>query len=96
MELVINSEFVITDGGGLQEETYILDKPCLILRKKTERKYGLEETACLSKFSDKKISYFLNNYSQFHREKDKEKVYNPSKIIVQKLIEEEILGREQK
>ncbi|MDF1498778.1 MAG: UDP-N-acetylglucosamine 2-epimerase [Patescibacteria group bacterium] len=96
MELIIDSEFVITDGGGLQEETYYLNKPCLILRKKTERKYGLGETACLSRFDGDEINYFLNNYREFHRKKNKEEIYNPSKIIVQKLIEEEVLIQNQK
>lgn len=50
MKLVKNSVFVLTDGGGLQEETYFLNKPCLLLRRKTERRFGLGTTACLSEF----------------------------------------------
>ena len=41
MNLVANCEFVITDGGGLQEETYYFNKPCLLLRKRTEKHTGL-------------------------------------------------------
>ena len=63
MHLVKNSKFVASDGGGLQEETYFLNKPILILRKKTERGWGLGETACLSRINQKmsKIDAKLRN-----------------------------------
>ena len=35
--VMINSEFVITDSGGIQEETTALKKPCLTFRENTER-----------------------------------------------------------
>ncbi len=37
MNLVFNCKFVITDSGGLQEETTYLNIPCLTLRPNTER-----------------------------------------------------------
>jgi UDP-N-acetylglucosamine 2-epimerase (non-hydrolysing) len=37
MSIVFNSRFVITDSGGIQEETSYLDIPCLTVRKNTER-----------------------------------------------------------
>jgi len=37
MNVVIGSRMVITDSGGLQEETTYLDIPCLTLRDNTER-----------------------------------------------------------
>ncbi len=36
MGLLINSKFVMTDSGGIQEEAAILNIPCLILRDNTE------------------------------------------------------------
>jgi UDP-N-acetylglucosamine 2-epimerase (non-hydrolysing) len=37
MNLVLNCRFVITDSGGIQEETSYLGIPCLTVRKNTER-----------------------------------------------------------
>lgn len=39
--LLANSKYLITDGGSIQEESLIFQKPCIILRKKTERQEGL-------------------------------------------------------
>jgi UDP-N-acetylglucosamine 2-epimerase (non-hydrolysing) len=35
--LVVHSKFVMTDSGGIQEETTVLNIPCLTLRETTER-----------------------------------------------------------
>ena len=39
--LIVNCEYLITDGGSIQEESLIFKKPCILLRKKTERQEGL-------------------------------------------------------
>ena len=85
MNLVKNCEFVMSDGGGLQEETYFLDVPCLILRNRTEREIGLNQTSYLSGFDDEKISHFLNNYTSYHRKQGFVR-YFPSKKIVDELL----------
>ena len=41
IELLAKAKFVITDSGGLQEETSFLNKKCIVCRKKTERQEGI-------------------------------------------------------
>jgi len=87
MHLVKNSEFVATDGGSLQEETYMLNKPYLILRYKTERIEGLDETAYLSELNMNKVEQFIQSYKNFTRKLSIDNV-KPSKIIVDYLMGE--------
>jgi len=42
------ARFVLTDGGSIQEESFYLRKPCLILRNRTERNEGIGKNALLS------------------------------------------------
>jgi UDP-N-acetylglucosamine 2-epimerase (non-hydrolysing) len=68
MTLVKNARFVITDGGGMQEETYYMNVPCLILRTYTERVEGLSTTAIVSKMSIDTVVDFVKNVDSFsHR-----------------------------
>ena len=39
--LIANCKYLITDGGNIQEESLVFKKPCILLRKKTERQEGL-------------------------------------------------------
>lgn len=84
MQLIRNSEFLITDGGSNQEETYYMGKPCLLLRSRTERIEGLGENVVLSKYNKRVIKKFLDNYKSYKRNK----IYRrniekpPSRIIV--------------
>jgi len=41
-KMVLKSELVLTDSGGIQEETTFLKKPCLTLRENTERPSTIE------------------------------------------------------
>jgi UDP-N-acetylglucosamine 2-epimerase len=42
ISFLLRCNYVITDGGSIEEETIILGKACLLLRKKTERGEGLK------------------------------------------------------
>lgn len=43
MNAVMNSKFVLTDSGGIQEETTVLNIPCITLRENTERPITCEK-----------------------------------------------------
>ncbi len=43
LELISHAKFVLTDSGGLQEETSILGVPCVTMRENTERPITLRE-----------------------------------------------------
>lgn len=84
IKLIKHSEFVMTDGGGNQEELYHIGKPTLLLRNSTERNEGLNGNAILSKLDEKIINRFIQNYQRHKRTPSKEK-HSPSKIIVDKI-----------
>jgi UDP-N-acetylglucosamine 2-epimerase (non-hydrolysing) len=43
MKLLANARLVLTDSGGIQEETTVLGVPCLTLRNNTERPATVEQ-----------------------------------------------------
>lgn len=45
------SRFVLTDGGSIQEEASYLNKPCVLLRNRTERGEGLQNSAFLTSWN---------------------------------------------
>lgn len=84
MKLLANAKFVITDGGSNQEELSYLGKPCLILRKKTERNDGIGRNAILFDGDIMKVDRFVSDYKLYERPAV---LYNlsPSKVIAEKL-----------
>lgn len=84
IKLVKHSEFVITDGGGNQEELFHLGKPTLIFRDETERNEGLGVTAVISKLDKHTIGEFIKNYKRY-RTKSFNKSSHPSSIIADRL-----------
>lgn len=89
IKLLNNSQFVITDGGSNQEECYYLSKPCLLFRYKTERREGLGENVCVSKFNKKNITYFVDNYTQFKSKVSMDQKIYPSKYLVDAILQQE-------
>ncbi|NIQ02790.1 MAG: UDP-N-acetylglucosamine 2-epimerase (non-hydrolyzing), partial [Nitrospinaceae bacterium] len=47
LQLMAHATLVLTDSGGMQEETTILNVPCLTLRQNTERPVTVEEGTSL-------------------------------------------------
>lgn len=87
MHIFSNAEFVVTDGGSNQEEMYYMGKPCLLLRKNTERIEGLDENVVLSKNNSLSIQHFIQNYQIYVRPKITFQI-NPASIIVNRFTNE--------
>jgi UDP-N-acetylglucosamine 2-epimerase len=81
VDLMAGAEFVVTDGGSIQEETYFLNVPCLIMRSNTERVEGLGENAFLAEFDPEQIERFLQRLPTLRRQNANDGLY-PSKVIV--------------
>ncbi|MEZ4937849.1 MAG: UDP-N-acetylglucosamine 2-epimerase (non-hydrolyzing) [Crocinitomicaceae bacterium] len=59
--LVLNSAFVLTDSGGIQEETTFRQIPCLTLRENTERPVTIDEgTNTLVPFEIPVLKKYIN------------------------------------
>lgn len=86
IKLLYHSQFIITDGGSNQEESYYLGKPCLLLRKKTERQEGLNQNVIISNFDRKIIRNFIERYCE-HKVDVNPSKFRPSKIIINNLKE---------
>ncbi len=67
LHLIKGAEFVVTDGGSVQEECYCLGKPCLIMRKRTERTDGVGRNAVLGSFDKTVIDAFIRDYDKYKK-----------------------------
>lgn len=65
ISLLKKTEFVVTDGGSLQEETYYLGIPCLLFRKATERQEGLGGNVVLSNYDIEIVKNFCQSYASY-------------------------------
>jgi len=69
---VKKSGTILTDSGGLQEESLFFNVPCGVLRKTTERPEVLKKNAKLLPFETEEISSFLKDathYREMHKSK---------------------------
>ena len=87
MHMVQHADFVVSDGGGLQEETHYLGIPLMVLRKKTERQWGIGKTAHLVHFDQEKIARFLIQYKEYRHEPLLYESGSPTACIVQHLLQ---------
>lgn len=62
MAIVGKADYVVTDGGGLQEDSYFLGIPAMVHRKISERHDGIGEVAWLSGMDAAKVAEFLKNH----------------------------------
>ena len=85
--LLGGADFIVTDGGSIQEESYYLNIPCLVMRAKTERTEGLGVNVFLADFNDGKVGHFLNSFPTLRRSSGSSfENLRPSEVIVDHLI----------
>jgi UDP-N-acetylglucosamine 2-epimerase (non-hydrolysing) len=70
LRLVTAADFVVSDGGGNQEELSYLGVPTLIMREATERSEGLGQNAVLAGSDGTAVDSFLENPEQYRRPAD--------------------------
>lgn len=80
MKLLNNAEYVITDGGSNQEELHYMGRPCLIMRKTTERQEGIGQNAILYGGNVATMDAFEERYQDYQGESLIEEG-NPSELI---------------
>lgn len=83
--LLKKSEYLASDSATNQYETFLLGKPYLALREKTEQLEGLNQNVVLSKGDANIIKSFLKNYKKYKRKAIKP-TKKPSTIIVNYLL----------
>ncbi|MCB0212566.1 MAG: UDP-N-acetylglucosamine 2-epimerase [Anaerolineae bacterium] len=81
MAVVSKAQFIVTDGGSIQEESYFLNVPCLIVRSKTERMEGIGENAFLAEFNPKHVDRFFELLPTLKRKAIDESL-SPSRVII--------------
>jgi UDP-N-acetylglucosamine 2-epimerase (non-hydrolysing) len=82
MEIVRQSEYILTDGGGLQEDAFFLGIPTIIHRKVTERQDGIGFNAELSGLDTKKVTEFLKNHKNKRDLRRTIETVSPSQIVI--------------
>lgn len=82
LHLINNAEFLMTDGGSIQEEASYLGIPCLVLREFTERQDGLGDNVVLSKLDISIAKDFFEKKSRKKSDIDSNFI-SPSKKIVE-------------
>lgn len=85
MKLMKSADFIATDGATNQLESYLANKPCLVLRNRTEQIEGLGENVVIAKGNKKIIKKFFRDYKKLTSKPPNMRV-SPSKIIVDYLI----------
>ena len=86
IHLLNDAQFAVTDGGSIQEESFYLGKPCLLLRTHTERTEGLGQNVVICGFSQVVAEDFINRYDSFNRQKAGLAQVLPSAAIINDLL----------
>jgi UDP-N-acetylglucosamine 2-epimerase (non-hydrolysing) len=87
MAIVSRADYIVTDGGGLQEDAYFFGIPTMVHRMTTEREEGIGHNADISRMDTKKVADFLKNHKD-KKEFDKLRHnVSPSGLVVDYLAE---------
>lgn len=84
MHLIQGAEIIITDSGGLQEESYYLGIPCIVHRAATERDEGIGENVVLTGMDANNLTKELSRYKTALKRKTKRE-FQPTQIIINDL-----------
>jgi UDP-N-acetylglucosamine 2-epimerase (non-hydrolysing) len=66
--LLLRADFVVTDGGSIQEESSYIGIPCLLLRRATERREGIGANVVISHYDENVIRSFARDAAGYRRE----------------------------
>lgn len=97
VHLLDNAQFVITDGGSIQEESSYLGVPCLLMRMATERPDGLDGNIVLSEMDAARINKFIEHHREYRRPRVDFRKTRPSAEIVdilKELLDQPTLNRQ--
>lgn len=82
MAIVKRADYVVTDGGGLQEDCYFLGIPLMVHRQTTEREEGLGINADISRMDVQKVADFLENHKDKKAFSQLKDAVSPSKLVI--------------
>lgn len=92
VQLMQNALFVISDGGGNQEELSYLGIPTLLMRKATERKEGLGQTVTLCAYNETALISFLDQFERSVHPRFSPPPISPSSMIIDRLTSYAVAG----
>ncbi|QSX73550.1 UDP-N-acetylglucosamine 2-epimerase [Lysobacter arenosi] len=86
LDLLVGSNFLLTDGGSNQEEAAVLGIPCLLLRRHTERPDGIGDMVELSGLDPDVIQRFIARHAAKRWVRRPIPSVSPSRRIVDALV----------
>lgn len=93
MAIVKSADYIITDGGGLQEDSFFLGIPVIVHRERTERQEGLGFNASISKMDVSKVAEFLDDHKDKKGLQGLADETSPSKVVTDYLFRNNYIAR---